>query len=264
MDDQQHSLPGLEQRKEAERVLHDRLRSREAGTGHTAAPNEKYYAIDRANVGFVREWLSQRVPGKRVLDYCCGDGAYSLWLAQIGAEVHGIDISPVSISNARAEADRLGLDRARFDVMDAEATRFESGYFDYVVVNGVLHHLELDRAYAELGRVLDPAGSVLATEALRHNPLIHAYRKRTPEVRSAWEVEHILGRSEIRQASRYFESVEVLRWFHLATLGAVPLRASSVFGLALDGLEAVDRAVLRLPGVRWMAWMAVFELSAPR
>lgn len=249
-------------RKALERELHDHLRGDEP-PDPKAIVNKKYYAIDRYNVDFVHNWLKERVAGKRVLDYCCGNGRYTLWLAEHGAEAHGVDISPVSVANGAAEASQRGLTGAHFHVMDAENMTFEDGYFDYVLINGVLHHLDLDKAYASLARVLSPGGAVLATEALRHNPVIHWYRRRTPEARSAWEVDHILGRPEINQARRYFRSVQVLRWFHLAAIAAVPLRNSRVFEPALRALEAVDRVLLRVPGVRWMAWMGVFELRDP-
>jgi ubiquinone/menaquinone biosynthesis C-methylase UbiE len=251
-------------RKRVEQELHDHLRSDHAHDDHYTA-NSRFYAIDRSNVGFVRQWLGERVAGKRVLDYCCGNGKHALWLTSVGAEACGIDISPVSIDNARRAAKEQGLsDRVTFEVMDAEAMTFSDSSFDYAVINGVLHHLDLDRSYRELARVLKASGSVLATEALKHNPLIRWYRARTPQMRSAWEVEHILGRQEIFAARRYFHSVDVLRWFHMTTLAAVPLRDRPQFDSVLGVLERVDEVILRMPGLRWQAWMAAFELSRPK
>ncbi len=251
-------------RKAVERELHDHLRDENADIDPKAIVNKKYYAIDRSNVDFVHGWLAKRVAGKRVLDYCCGQGLFTMWLAENGAEAYGIDISPVSVERGRHEAEHRGLSAAHFQVMDAEQMSFDEGYFDYIVVNGVLHHLDLDKAYAELARVLAPNGSVIATEALRHNPIIQLYRKRTPQARSAWEVDHILRRREILRARDHFNDVHVLRWFHLATIGAVPFRNMRSFPRVLAALEALDRALLRVPGLRWWAWMAVFELRNPR
>lgn len=254
----------LPERKRLERELHDRLREGYDYTPNEATTNQKFYAIDRANVDFVHRWLADRVAGRKVLDYCSGNGIHSLWLAEHGAEVHGVDISPVSVMNATREAERRGLANAHFHVMDAEAMDFPDNTFDYAVINGVLHHLELQAAYAELARVLKPTGSVLATEALKHNPVFHLYRKRTPAVRSQWEIDHILGRCEIALAERYFSRVEVLKYFHLATLAAVPFRRRPHFDRLVGALERVDQRLFRIPGVKWLAWMAVFELSAPK
>lgn len=250
-------------RKAVERRLHDHLR----GVGKddpTYNSNKKYYSISRLNEDHVQSWLAQRCAAKKVLDYCCGNGHQALWMADHGAVACGIDISPVSIDNARREAERRGLsDLATFQVMDAEATDFADNTFDLIVINGVLHHLDLDRAYQELARILNPNGLIIATEALRHNPIIHWYRKLTPHLRSEWETEHILGREEIFSASRYFGEVRVERFFHLATLGAVPFRNLSLFTPVLKTLQTVDTALLRLPWLRWQSWMAVFVLGQP-
>jgi hypothetical protein len=73
-----------------------------------------------------------------------------------------------------------------------------------------------------------------------------------------------LGRKEIQSASRYFARVEVLGFFNLATLAAVPFRNSTAFPHILRGLEAVDGVLLRLPLLKWWAWAAVFVLSGPK
>jgi len=179
--------------------------------------------------------------------------------------VYGIDISPVSIHNATTVVVRKRLsDRVTFRVMDAEATEFTDNYFDYAVVNGVLHHLDLEKAYRELARILKPEGIVIATEALRHNVFIHLYRKMTPHLRTGWETEHILGKKEIEMARQYFDGVEVVKFFHLATIGAVPFRNLPFFDLMRRILEAVDSILLKLPGLKWQAWMVVFLLSHPQ
>ena len=79
-------------RKREEVELHDSLRG-EHRDDLTYKANEKFYAVTRSSVDFVHEWLLAHCRGRKVLDYCCGDGPNSLWLAEAGAEVHGIDIS---------------------------------------------------------------------------------------------------------------------------------------------------------------------------
>lgn len=253
-----------DRRKEKEKEFHDLLRGDLQDNPHYTS-NKKFYAITHSNRDFVKNWLLQRCRGRRVLDYCCGNGDFTIWLGENGAEAYGIDISPVSIENGTRNALNRGLgEKAKFMVMDAEATRFPDDFFDFAVVNGVLHHLDLEKAYRELARVLKPGGEIICTEALRHNPLFHLYRKMTPHLRTAWEVERILGKREIERAREYFDKVEVLRFFHLATLGAVPFRNLSVFEPLRRGLELVDSVLLRLPLLRWWAWMAVFVLAEPR
>jgi len=252
-------------RKDAEREFHDALRGADKADARLNA-NKKYYEIGRSNHAFSMERLARACRGRRVLDYCCGDGQNALIAAAHGAtEVVGIDISPVSVMEANQQARDRGLaDRVRFEVMDAEAMTFPAGRFDVIVVAGVLHHLDLDAAYRELARVLADDGEVICGEALRHNVVIQAYRRLTPHLRTAWETEHILGRRQILLARRHFDVVRMDRFFHLATLAAVPFRNTPLFSPLLTALEHVDRLVLRLPGLRWQAWQGLFTLARPK
>lgn len=259
-----YDMGQMEDRKKKEQAFHDHLRG-DLKDNLYYTSNKKFYSISQSNRDYVKRWLAERCKGKRVLDYCCGNGDFSIWLAEAGADAYGIDISPVSIENATKQANDIGVgDKATFRVMDAEATEFDNDHFDLAVINGVLHHLDLERSYRELARVLKPEGRVIATEALRHNVFIHLYRKMTPHLRSAWEVEHILGKKEIEMARQYFNRVQVAKFFHLATLAAVPFRKWSMFAVILKVLEAVDSALLQLPVLRWQAWQVVFVLSHPK
>lgn len=248
--------------KEAE--LHDKLRG-EAKDDAYYLSNKKWYSVASSNVGYVQNWIRARAKGGgKILDFCCGNGENAIFAASVGAQAWGIDISPVSIENCRAEAKKAGVgDRANFEVGDAENTPFPDAFFDGIVVNGVLHHLDLNKSYPELARILKPTGEVICTEALRHNIIFHTYRKLTPHLRSEWEVAHILGRSDIIKARKYFDHVKVARFFHLATIAAVPFRNMPGFSILRKSLELVDRVLLSIPGLRWQAWMAVFILGRP-
>jgi ubiquinone/menaquinone biosynthesis C-methylase UbiE len=145
--------------------------------------------------------------------------------------------------------------------MDAEHTTFEDNTFDVILCSGVLHHLDLDAAYKELYRIIKPGGKVIAIEGLCHNPVIHLYRKMTPKCRTSWEVDHILSRQKIRSSLKYFDEVQP-RCFHLFTICAVPFRKSKwFFKPVLKLMELIDAVVLRIPGIRWWAWICVFVLT---
>jgi ubiquinone/menaquinone biosynthesis C-methylase UbiE len=265
----------MEARKHEEIAFHDKLRSGQfeqrwsPGAEHRVAhdplwSNFKYYSIEAHSLALMKRWLTEHCRNASVLDYCCGNGEESIFVAQQGARhVVGIDISPVSIKNCRARARQEALeDRVEFRVMDAEALEFPDDSFDLITEYGVLHHLELDRAMGELARVLKPGGSIVCTETLAHNPLIQLYRRLTPKLRTAWEVDHIINRRSFDIMRRHFGQVEP-HFFHLTTLAAVPLRRMPVFRPVLQTLRAVDRVLLSLPGIRWQAWQVVFKLSAP-
>ena len=227
--------------------------------------NMKFYSISAKSFAYRDQLLYRDIAGKTALDYCCGNGEIAIEMAKRGAaKVYGIDISTVAIQNATELAQKAGVGHiCEFKVMDAEHTEFPAGHFDVIHEYGALHHLDLPAAYKELARMLKPDGRVICTETLRHNPLIHWYRKRTPHLRTEWEVAHILGIPEIEGASRHFASVAI-RTFHLAALAAVPFRKSGVFKPMLGLLNKVDDLLTVIPGLRRMAWVAVIEFSKPR
>lgn len=226
--------------------------------------NMKFYSITRSSMACRDSLLFERVRGAVALDYCCGNGEVAVEMARRGAKkVVGIDISDVAVRNATELAKAEGVGGiCEFRVMDAERTDFPDGVFDIVHEYGALHHLDLEAAFRELSRILKPDGRLVCTEALRHNPLIHWYRRRTPHLRTQWEAEHILGFPEIRRGSAYFGKLTI-RPFHLAALAAVPFRKASFFRPLLSVLETVDDLVLSVPYVRRLAWVAVVLYERP-
>jgi ubiquinone/menaquinone biosynthesis C-methylase UbiE len=76
---------------------------------------------------------------------------------ETSAEVVATDVSPRMVEIAASR----GLD-AR--LADAQALPFEDGEFDCAVANAMLYHVaDLERSLAELHRVLEPGGRVVAT-----------------------------------------------------------------------------------------------------
>jgi ubiquinone/menaquinone biosynthesis C-methylase UbiE len=259
-------MAATEERKIAEAEFHDKLRDpslRDNPELHAKlTANKKWYRVARKSQDFAKDYLRQHSRGAKTLDYACGDGLFTLQMADDGADAFGIDISVVSVSNAAQEAKRLGV-AAKFAVMDCENLEFPDNTFDLINVSGVLHHLDVKRAYSEIARVLKPAGTVLCVEALRHNPIFHAYRMLTPNLRTAYEARHILRRKDVLAAHRYFGRLE-WRFFHLASLVAVPFIKTPLFEPALSVLETIDFALLRVTPIRWWAWQIAYVLSNPK
>lgn len=104
----------------------------------------------------LRSLIPSDVPGRTVLDAGCGSGAQAEWLLSKGAEVIGVDLSPVMVKEARA---RCG-DRGRFFVADlAEPLTLDPGSVDGVTCSLALHYLEdWTVPLRSFARVLRPHG----------------------------------------------------------------------------------------------------------
>jgi len=262
-------LQALERRKLEEIEFHnlDRAQSEEARAKQTELQmhaNRKWYAVTEPSRKWVHQWIAVHARGGAFLDYACGLGEMVLRAARDGAGVAvGLDISDESIRLARAAAERASVaEVAKFVQGDCERTEFPDASFDCIVCSGMLHHLDLEQAYAELRRILRPGGRILCIEALAHNPLIQSYRDRTPEMRTEWESRHILGVGDARLARRWFRLGEV-RFWHLCDLAGVLLRGSPLGTPVMALGRFADSLLLRIPGVRLLAWQFTFVLEHP-
>ena len=72
-------------------------------------------------------------------DVGCGEAAISLPLAELGYTTVGLDLSPIAIEVARAEAARRGLTNATFEVVDISPFGGYDGRFG-TIVDGTLFH----------------------------------------------------------------------------------------------------------------------------
>jgi SAM-dependent methyltransferase len=116
---------------------------------------------EQALVQFVRDRV--RAPG-RVLDVGCGTGTHSLWLAQQGFDVLGIDVAERAIELARQKAAKHEI-ACRFATHDFLAAAPE-GPFDFVFDRGCFHVFDeardRERFAASVASCLAPTGQWLS------------------------------------------------------------------------------------------------------
>ena len=136
-------------------------------------PEESRLSSEWSRLEFerTREILSRVLPKApaRVLDVGGAAGAYSLWLAGLGYEVHLVDASPRLVEEARRRSAAAPRPIASLSVGDARRLPQEDRSFDAVLLMGPLYHLTeaSDRLQAlrDASRVLVPGG-VLAAAAI--------------------------------------------------------------------------------------------------
>jgi ubiquinone/menaquinone biosynthesis C-methylase UbiE len=102
--------------------------------------------------------------GMRIIDFGCGTGRLTEWLARNGADVNGVDATAEMIQRARA-----AVADARFHVIDGFELPFDTSSQDAVISVYVLQYYVADpdamaTLLAEFGRVLRPGGTLAAIE----------------------------------------------------------------------------------------------------
>lgn len=257
----------MEERKQKEVEFHNErelLRQLDMVAYEHITKNKKFYSITQSSQNYLENWFREKCPRRNFLDYCCGTGSFSMMATKYGAKVVGIDISAESIiSCKKLSAENWLKEKPTFCIMDAESLGFKENSFDIIFCGGVLHHLDIKKAFQELWRLIKPNGEIFCGEALGYNPLINWYRRRTLHMRTEWEVDHILTLKEIDLARQYFENVEI-KFFHLAAIAAVPFRNLTIFKYLLSFLQFLDDFILKLPVIQKQAWQVFFILSKPK
>lgn len=243
---------------ENERLFHNR---RFVGNDRARAKLSKYYSINGTLKNYYHEKILEVCNGSELLEYGCGTGEMAFQWTKQGAKVTGIDISDKGIKKARDRARNEGVD-VEFYQMDAEnMCGFNDNSFDIVTGKSILHHLNLEKAYKEIARVLRNNGRAIFIEPLGHNIFIIIYRRLTPSLRT--RNEHPLKLEDLKAAEKYFGEVKIT-YYHIFTLLAVPFRNRFFFNDLLKTLTTIDENLMTLfPRIKRYAWTAVIELHNP-
>ena len=254
-------------RKREEQEFHDaRERDRKVMTKDEfwkKYSNKKWYTVTAQIKDDLFAIIGKQPAGSSFLDLGCGLGGQSLMAAKAGMKVSAIDISPESVEETRALLKREGYKDFFAEVMDAEYLDFPDNSFDLIVCSGVLHHMDVKAVFPQMARVLKPGGQVIALEALGYNPIISAYRRLTPKLRTAWEPDHIITFKELNIARKSFGDIKTKNYFLLSILAA-PFHKRFFFKPMLSVLSAIDNVILKIPVFKHMSWQIMVFISNPK
>jgi SAM-dependent methyltransferase len=125
----------------------------------TAMPNADWWGILWPRPGEVVAALSVK-PGGEAVDLCCGDGLFTVALAQIAGRVVAIDLDPAMLERARARLASAGATNCEFVVGDAYAVaELIRQPADFVLIANTFHGVpEKDRLARAVAAVLKPRG----------------------------------------------------------------------------------------------------------
>ena len=217
------------------------------------------YSIIHSRNNRYHELIYKDIAGKRVLEYGCGTGSHSKEIARRGGIVTGIDISEVGIATATETAEEEGITGAAYLVMDAEKMTFPNETFDLVIGEGILHHLDLERSYSEIARVLRPGGLAVFMEPLGHNVAMRLFRHLTPSMRTVDE--HPLVNRDLVSANNYFSRTS-FEYFHLTSFGALLFLKTPWFFSFVRWGDKVDRLLFKyIPPLGLQSWYAIMQLK---
>ncbi len=187
---------------------------------------------------------------KKILDFGCGSGDSSTELAALGYDVVGIDVSPdlIALAEQRARLDGV-VDRAKFMAVDGTTATLPAAAYDLVLVQAVLHHVDLTESLRTLEHVLVPGGHVIIVEPVAYSRTLQWLRDRSPVEKDISPNERQLNHDDMRQIGRTFEIVEKRHF----TIFQRVLRLIKVEGPLYDWparfLALFDYLLLCIPGM---------------
>jgi ubiquinone/menaquinone biosynthesis C-methylase UbiE len=257
----------LEERKQKEIEYYDKeAEDFYKGVTKEAGSRGGFNPFELSSYNFLRNYLKDKIHGKKILDYGCGSGVHSIWLAEYGAKVVGIDLSTKSLTVAKEKVEKAGLsNNAEFLSMDCEKMQFSDNFFDIIFDGGTFSSLDLDKAFPELARVLKADGYLIGIETLGHNPLTNFKREinKLTGKRTEWAASHIFQMKDLEKAKKYFNKTEVY-FFHIISWFAFPFLNLPGGKFLLNFLEDIDEALLTPPLFRKYAFKLVFIFSQPK
>lgn len=222
--------------------------SKEIAKFYHEVPEENRLAVGPSQLEFARtkEIVNRCLPSPpaTVLDIGGAAGAYSLWLAELGYQVHLLDASTRLVEEARRRSEAAVHRLSSSQVGDARSLPFNDEVADAVLLLGPLYHLteasERRRALQEALRVLRPNGVLFAAAISRYASALDGIaRDLFADPAFAPIVQQDLAQGQHRNATdnwdyfttAYFHRPEELQ----SEVAAVGFHSPTVFGLEGPG-----------------------------
>ena len=197
---------------------------------------------------------------RAVLDLGCGSGSNTVLLANRGARVTGLDLSPdlVALAQRRIAVNQVDGD-VRFLVGSSHAIDLPDASIDVVFGMAILHHVDLAQTSAEVWRVLRPGGRAIFQEPVRNSRVVRAVRRMIPyQAPDVSPYERPLTDREIAAFAQRFRSIRSRAFVlpHVAVVQVLPGASRWI-----DPAYRLDRTLLRGKARSHFAGVRVFEVT---
>lgn len=204
--------------------------------------------------------------GKHIMDCGCGIGNTAIMFTRRGATVQGFDVDDEVLDKARviASANQVSVEYSK---QWFETINYPDASFDLAFGSCVIHHVEIDKAAQQLGRVLKPGGKAVFIENSGRNPFLMLARSKlvgrfgVPKYGDD-EEEHPLRDDEIELLRQHFPGqVKV----HFPALVLFRLLDFYIFRrrskLLTSMMRGLDRAVGSIYWLRRYSYFQILEFQ---
>lgn len=210
---------------------------------------------------FRKEYVFKLIHENRpatILDFGCGSGESSTELAVMGYEVTGIDVSPdlIRLAEERARLDQVS-GRTKFLAVDGTTATLPPAAFDLVLVQAVLHHVDLPACIETLDHVVKPGGFLLIVEPVAYSQVLQWVRDRTPVEKDVSPNERQLHQGDLRLIDERFTIVRREHFNIVTRLGRLVRDDTWWGGRVWIALQWIDYLLLRIPGMSYFAGTVV-------
>lgn len=201
------------------------------------------------------------VNGKTVVDYGCGTGENSVFIAHHGGNVKGIDISKelIDLAKKRVELHNIA-DKTEFMVGSAYEMPLPDESVDVVLGIAILHHLDLELSAKEVFRVLKKGGRAIFQEPVRNSKFIGFVRDLIPYKQPDLSpFERPLTDAELEKFAEKFLGYKSKEfYFPIVNLVRILPGLSQYFE---QSIEITENLLKKVPSLKYYSTVRVVEMT---